>query len=365
MQADDKRMGLLVVGTGFLGAQRAAAARLTSRFRLVAVTDADPTTAEEVAARHGVVAVQDIRDGLASQGVDAVVIATPHGDHADAIRLALEAGKHVLCEKPLTVRSDEARTLAMLADESRLRLATGFNHRYYPPVRDALELVASTAVGRVGSVRAQVGHLANHAFLQSWHTDVIRSGGGTLMDNGAHACDLIRQIVGEVVLAKGFVRQEIDRPAGCETEAFALFRNHDNAIAELHSSWSLRRGYLTLEIRGGEGFLKVETAPWRLTGTLSDGRTIDRRYLSERVRDRLHRIRHGCETSIVAELEAFGSTCAGVPGSHATGWDGCRVTEMIQAVYQSDRLGDEVHLKPPLLHLPATSRRRALQERRR
>jgi predicted dehydrogenase len=363
MDANGKAMGLLVVGTGFLGAQRAAAAFRTKRLRLVAVTDQDPASAERVASRLGVVAVPDLEVGLDSGGVDAVVIATPHADHVDAIRLSLEAGKHVLCEKPLTVRPDDARILATLADDSRLRLSTGLNHRFYPPVIDALALVSSWAIGRVESVRAEIGHLATPEFLQSWHTEVSRSGGGTLMDNGPHACDLIRRFLGEVVLAKGFVRQDVHLPAGCETEAYGLFRNHDNAVAELRASWALRTGYLTVEVRGSEGFLRIETAPWRLTGSLADGRQLDRKYLRERVAERVHRARYGCERSIVRELDAFASPSDGQPRPGATGWDGCRVTEMIQAVYQSDRTGDEIHLKPLLIHLPSSSRRRALRER--
>ena len=231
----------------------------------------------------------DLEVGLESGGVDAVVIATPHGDHAGAVRRSLEAGKHVLCEKPLAIRSEEARALATLADERRLKLATGLNHRFYPPVRDALALVSHWSIGRVESVRAEIGHLASPEFLKSWHTEVARSGGGTLMDNGPHACDLIRRFLGEVVLAKGFVRQDVQLPAGCETEAHGLFRNHDDAVAELHASWKLRSGYLTVEVRGSEGHLRVETAPWRLTGQLADGRRIDRRYLADRVAERVHR----------------------------------------------------------------------------
>lgn len=367
MDADGKAMGVLVVGTGFLGAQRAAAALRVGRLRLVAVTDRDPALAERVAARFGVVAVPDLEVGLGSGGVDAVVVATPHGDHAGAVRRALEAGKHVLCEKPLAIRSEEARSLATLADERRLKLATGLNHRFYPPVRDALALVAQWSIGRVESVRAEIGHLATPEFLGSWHTEVARSGGGTLMDNGPHACDLIRRFLGEVVLAKGFVRQDVHLPAGCETEAHGLFRNHDNAVAELHASWALRSGYLTVEVRGSEGHLKVETAPWRLTGRLADGRRLDRRYLLDRVAERVHRVRFGCERSIVRELEAFASGAGAGAGGQArpgaNGWDGCRVTEMIQAVYQSDRTGDEVHLKPLLVHLPSGARRRAIRDR--
>jgi predicted dehydrogenase len=363
MDSDEQPMGLLVVGAGYLGIRRAAAAMRTKGLRLVAVTDVDAARAEAVAARFGVVAVPDLDTGLESGGIDAVVIATPHADHADAIRRSLEAGKHVLAEKPLTIRADDARALATLADESRLRLATGLNHRFYPPVRDALAFASSNAIGRVEGVRSEIGHLATPEFLQSWHTDISRSGGGTLMDNGPHACDLIRRLLGEVVLAKGFIRQDVHLPNGCEIEAHALFRSHDNAVAELHASWALRAGYLTVEVRGSEGHLKVETAPWRLTGVLADGRKLDRRYIAERLFDRTHQLRFGCEMSLVRELEVFAGPTGNHPRPAATGWDGCRVTEMIQAVYQSDRTGDEIHLKPLLVHLPSGGRRRAIHER--
>lgn len=363
MDADGKVMGVMVVGTGFLGAQRAAATLRARGLRLVAVSDVNESSAERVAARLGVVAVPSLEVGLESGGVDAVVIATPHGDHAGAIRRSLEAGKHVLCEKPLTIRVEDARAMATLADERRLKLATGLNHRFYPPIRDALALVGQWAIGRVEGVRAQIGHRASLEFLKSWHTELALSGGGTLMDNGPHACDLIRRFLGEVVLAKGFVRQDIQLPSGCETEAHGLLRNHDGAVAEIHSSWALRTGYLTVEVRGSEGQLRIETAPWRLTGQLADGRAIDRRYLADRVAERVHRLRFGCEQSIVRELESFASNVPSQVRPGATGWDGCRVTEMIQAIYQSDRTGDEVHLKPLLVHLPSGARRRAIRDR--
>ncbi len=124
MDARRGTMGLLVVGTGFFGARRAAAARLTSKLRLVAVADRDPASAERVAARLGVVAVPDLAVGLESGGVDAVVIATPHADHAEAVRMALEAGKHVLCEKPLATTAEDAAAMVRACDAAGVQLWT-------------------------------------------------------------------------------------------------------------------------------------------------------------------------------------------------------------------------------------------------
>jgi predicted dehydrogenase len=360
MDANGLGVGFLVVGAGFLGAQRAAAAMVARGCRLVAVCDRDARAAHAVASQHGVRVDEDYEAALGWPGVDAVVIATPHADHYEQARQALEAGKHVLCEKPLTIRPDHARTLALRADELRLRLATGLNHRFYPPVRDALGLVSRWAIGRVDLVRAEIGHTASPEFLASWHTDVARSGGGTLMDNGPHACDLIRRFLGEVVAAKGSVQNHV-RP-GCELEAHGVFRDFDRGVGEVRSTWTKPAGYLTVEVRGSTGHLRIETAPWRLSGVLEGGKRIVKRYLTERLAERRFRGLFGCERSLVRELEAFVSTPWGQPRLEATGWDGCRVTEMIDAVYQSDVSGEEIALKPLLVHLASRSRRRLYRE---
>ncbi len=345
MDANGKAVGFLVVGVGGMGAQRAAAATVANGCRLVAVVDCDEARAHAVAARHGVAVATSLRAGLELPGVDAVVIATPHSDHAGSVRSAMEVGKSVLCEKPLAIDAAAARNLAEQADAARVRLATGFNHRFDPPVRDALRLVNDWSIGRVEGVRAVIGHKASAEFLGGWHADVARSGGGSLMDHGPHACDLIRRFLGEVVAAQGLVRHGMDLPPGCESEAFALFRDHDRGIAELRTSWAHETGYLTVEVRGSLGSLRVETAPWRLTGTLAGGVRIDRRYLGDRIGERAFRRRHGCQRSLVRELEAFVSHGAH-PRPGGTGWDGCRATEMIQAVYRSEAEAREVALDP-------------------
>jgi predicted dehydrogenase len=360
MDANGLGVGFLVVGAGFLGAQRAAAAMVARGCRLVAVHDRDGRAAQSVASQHGVRFADDFEAALGSDGVDAVVIATPHADHYEQARRALEAGKHVLCEKPLAIRADQARALAMKADELGLRLATGLNHRFYPPVRDALALASRWAIGRVERVKAEIGHVASPDFLASWHTDVACSGGGTLMDNGPHACDLVRRFLGEVVSASGTLLDQV-RP-GCEREANAVFRDQDRGIGEVRSTWTNPNGYLTIEVQGSVGHLRIETAPWRLTGLLDGGKRVSKRYLTDRFAERRFRGLFGCERSLVRELEAFVSTPWGQPRLEATGWDGCRVTEMIDAVYRSDLTGNEIALEPLHVNLPSRPRRREYRE---
>ncbi len=360
MDANGLGVGFLVVGAGFLGSQRASAAMIARGCRLSAVHDPDVRAAVAIASRHGARVALDYESALGWDAIDAVIVASPHADHYEQVRLALDAGKHVLCEKPLTVRPDQARDLALRADANGLRLATGLNHRFYAPIRDALALVGRWAIGRVERVRAEIGHVASPEFLASWHTDVARSGGGTLMDNGPHACDLVRRFLGEVVAARGFLHNHIH--PGCELEAEAVFRSVDQATGEVRSTWTRPSGYLTIDVHGSQGQLHIETAPWRLTGFLDGGKRVSRRYLTERLSERRYRGLFGCERSLVRELEAFVSTPWGQPRQEATGWDGCRVTEMIDAVYRSDLKGSEILLSPPALPLPPRTRRRIYRE---
>ena len=363
MNAQGRQVGFLVVGAGFLGARRAAAIAAVRGSKLVAVCDLDGTAANSVAARHGAEAVENFQEALKRPDIDAVVIATPHSYHFPQALAALEAGKHVLCEKPLAIDPDHGRLLAQRATELRLHLATGFNHRFYPPVADALSLVDARAIGRVEEVRAEIGHQASAQFLKSWHTDVARSGGGTLIDNGPHACDLIRRLLGEVVAAKGYRGESPDLPRVCEIVAYALFRDSDQGFAQLRSSWKQPSGYLTLDIHGSDGWLRVETAPWHLRGVLANGRRIGRAYILDRVAERLFRKRFGCERSLLQEIQAFIAPSGNPPCLAASGWDGCRATEMIDAVYRSHETGEEVRLNPPPIDLPSSSHRNALAGR--
>lgn len=357
MDAARELLGVAVAGVGFFGALRASAARYCWNTRLVGVYDRDRDQAGEVASRLKTTAFRTFDDLLRSSEVGAVVIATPHADHVAQAATAIRAGKHVLCEKPLTIDAADARTLAMLADECKVRLATGFNHRYFPPVCDALTLVSSWAIGRVESVRIEIGHMATLEFLEGWHADPKRSGGGSFIDNGPHACDLVRKFMGEVTAVKAYVQDVIGLPEGCESEAYALFRNHDRAIAEVRSSWTLPRGYLTIEIRGGQGWLRVETAPWRLVGKLADGRSLAHKYTLARARERLIAALSGCESSLISELGDFAERDLSRLRANATGWDGSRVAEMVQAAYESAHTGMEVELQPPIVHTPHQPRR--------
>lgn len=363
MKRSPNEFGVAILGAGFLGTQRAAACRAIDGVRLVGVVDVDVARARMIADRFRCLHSNTRSDALNWPGVDGVVVATPHDDHAAAIQQALLAGKHVLAEKPMTIDPLEGRALEALAVERGLRLHAGFNHRFYPPVRDALRIARDGQLGALQSVRLTIGHKASAGFLHGWHANPKRSGGGSFIDNGAHACDLARLFLGDPEAVKGYTRYSPGLPAGIETEAFALFRARSGAVGEIRSSWSLESGYLTIELRGEAGYLRVETAPWRLTGRIDGNQRVNHNYIIERAGHLWFRRRTGCERSLVCDVRALAGAAQNAPVSTATARDGHRASEMIEAFYRASESGEEVFLEvnPPVA---ASRPLKSLEEKR-
>jgi predicted dehydrogenase len=154
-------IGLGVVGAGYWGPNLVRAARATSALRLEWLCDLDLQRAQAVLDRYTAVrATSSYETVLADPAIDAVAIATPAATHFDLVRAALEAGKHVLVEKPLTASSAEAEKLALLAERSGLVLMCDHTYCYTPAVRRIRELIRAGEIGDVqfvDSIRVNLG----------------------------------------------------------------------------------------------------------------------------------------------------------------------------------------------------------------
>ncbi len=203
-------------GTGaFIGAVHRIAARLDDRYELVAAAlSSDPTRAATSAAALGLDPARshaDWRELLRSEaarpdGAEVVAIVTPNHLHAPIASAALEAGLHVICDKPLATSLAEARALVALAAERGRLLALTHTYSGYPMVRHARELVRSGALGTIRLVQAEYqqdwlatpleqGAAANAQ--AAWRTDPARAGpAGCLGDIGTHAWQLAAFVTG-------------------------------------------------------------------------------------------------------------------------------------------------------------------------
>lgn len=256
---DKVRIGL--IGCGGIGVLRAQALAKNAAFRLTAVADVDAQRASAFAAQYKAASEKDWAAMLRRPDVDAVIISTPPDSHAEIAIAALQAGKHVLCEKPLARTPEECRQMLDAAQSSRRTLATGFNYRFYPSVMKAREFFDSGAIGDLDHIRSYTGYSAS-AHHQAWLHDVGIMGGGTLRDNGIHLIDTTLYFLGDPVDVQGYGTSLVWNFPGCEDNGFALLRNAQGKIATLQSSWTEWTGYkFSLEIYGTKGCIRVRCFP--------------------------------------------------------------------------------------------------------
>jgi len=191
--------GIAIVGTGMIGAVHRRAALLAGAdIRGVAASSAQ--RARDVAQAWGVPrAYRDIEEVVADPQVQVVHVCTPNHLHRPMAQAALEAGKHVVCEKPLATTLEDARALAALASANALVATVPFVYRYHPVVREARARIAHGDLGPL--------HLIHGSYLQDWLLDPASNnwrvdpalGGASRVfaDIGSHWCDLVEWVSGE------------------------------------------------------------------------------------------------------------------------------------------------------------------------
>jgi predicted dehydrogenase len=221
----DGALGVGMVGYAFMGRAHSQAWRTVGHFfdlplrpRMSAICGRDAAAVAAAAERLGWPATEtDWKRLIERDDVDLVDVCTPGSSHAEISIGALEAGKHVLCEKPLANTVEEARAMAAAAATAAargVRAMTGFNFRRVPAVALARELVAAGRLGAIRHVRgAYLGnHLLDPEFPLVWRLQAEHAGSGALGDLGAHAVDLAQYLAGDRIagvsaLTETFVRE--------------------------------------------------------------------------------------------------------------------------------------------------------------
>jgi predicted dehydrogenase len=198
-----------MIGHGFMGAAHSQGWRVAPRFfdlpseiEMSTVVGRRADAAAAAAERWGWTgSATDWREVIARDDIDLVDIVTPGDSHAEIAIAALEAGKHVLCEKPLANTVEEAEAMAAAAEKAFARgvlAMVGFTYRRVPAVGLAKQLVAAGKIGRIQQVRAAYlqDWLADPESPLTWRLDKSLAGSGSLGDIGAHAIDLSEYVTG-------------------------------------------------------------------------------------------------------------------------------------------------------------------------
>jgi predicted dehydrogenase len=213
-----ERLRVAVVGLR-MGQGHLEALKGHPRAQIVAVCDPITERADEMAASYGARAYADYATMLDAEGLDGVCIATPNRLHAPMVSEALRRGLHVMCEKPLTLDTAEARALLEQARAAGLTHSTNFSNRPNPAVRYVKEQIENGMLGRVYEIHLTYlqDWLSDASAPYTWRNSAAEGGSGALGDIASHMLDLSRLFIGEVASVSAdtaVVTPERTRPDG-------------------------------------------------------------------------------------------------------------------------------------------------------
>jgi predicted dehydrogenase len=239
--------------------------------RLVAIAGRDEAGVQEAAKRYGYEkAYTDWHQLLTDPDVQLFDNGGPNNMHAEPSIAAAQAGKHVICEKPLARTAAEARQMLDAVTQAGVKHMVAFNYRFVPAIRQAYELIRSGKLGRIYHFRAVYLQewIMDPNFPRVWRLDKALAGSGALGDLGAHIIDLARFLVGEPASLMAGTRTFITErplPNGQGTgkvdvdDAFAALVEFENgAVGTLEASrFALgRKNYEVFEINGENGSIR-------------------------------------------------------------------------------------------------------------
>ena len=245
-----------VIGCGLIGRKRVTAFGKSAP--VLYTCDLDAARAADLAKIvPGCAAVTDFRIALADARVNAVIVSTLNASLAPIALAAVEAGKHVLIEKPGALNAAQLRALQAAAAKADVRVRLGYNHRFHPALQKARELIDRGELGPLMFLRARYGHGGRKGYDREWRSDVAQSGGGELIDQGVHLIDLAGWFLGDFPTVEGhaatyFWDMKVD------DNAFLSLRTAAGQTAWLHVSCSEWKNLFSLEIYGRNAKLAID-----------------------------------------------------------------------------------------------------------
>src|SRR5256886_5994470 len=242
-----KELRFGIIGTGWPGQQHAIALAAIPDVQLRSCADTNSERLRSFAETYRLESsFEDYQELLRDRDLDAAIICLPNFLHFPASLAALEAGKHVFCEKPPTTNAAEMKVLRDEAEKRGLIYFFGRQFRFTPAVRTARDIIAEGRLGEIYRARASwIRSRGIPAGIGLWFTDKKRSGGGALIDIGLHALDTVWYLMGTPrpvsISAKVFrnFAHFVSVPIfDVEDEAHAFIRFANDTFVELETSWA-------------------------------------------------------------------------------------------------------------------------------
>jgi predicted dehydrogenase len=221
-----------VVGMGWWGKIIVPLIKRSSKLSVSKVVEVNPAGIADFAKQHGVEVVTDFESVLRDSGIDGVVLCTPHTQHTDQIVAAANAGKHVFCEKPLSMTRADVLRAVEAVNRNKVTLAVGHERRFEPPIMELMRVVKSGELGVPLQVEANFNQ---DKFLSlpadNWRLSGKEAPAGPMTATGIHLLDLSVGIFGEAERAYASVKQLGSQLVNGDTLAILVsFKNGGHAL---------------------------------------------------------------------------------------------------------------------------------------
>ena len=341
-----------VIGAGGVATRRTIPEGImaAANAELAAVMDADEKRAKQVSEQFGgVPCFYSEDDLLARPDVEAVYIATPTYVHGAQTVGALEAGKHVLVEKPVAMSTEEALQVKAAAEGKGLKLGTGFMMRHHGAHKKILELVESGSLGKLVMGRAQLS-CWYPPMEEAWRQDPELGGGGSFIDMGNHCIDLLEMFLGKVVEVSAFTANLV-HDYRSEDSAAVLLRFESGALGFADNFFNIpdNASKNVLELYGSNGSVRCEGTVGQTPGGSVEVVLVERAggYAAQQERS-------GAGTKTLqfeevntyrAEIEDFSAAIERDREPAVTYDDGIWSMKVCDAAYQSARTGRTVKVE--------------------
>lgn len=255
-----KKVRFALIGSGIIADLHARVISMMQDAILVGVYNANISSAEKFANKYGIKVFNSFKSLLESNDVDCVCICTPNKFHTEQAVAAMRSGKHVVCEKPMSITLKEADEFIRTANETGVKTCIISQFRYSDATQEVMRAIKENAFGKIVSASLQMNYFRSHEYYASqttrgtWEVD----GGGCLMNQGIHGIDIFRYLMGPFNNLKAFIKTQT-RNIEVEDSAVAIVQFANGALGTIEGSTTSYPGYARrIQICGDKGSIVLE-----------------------------------------------------------------------------------------------------------
>lgn len=323
-------MNVGIIGAGLIGNKRAQALTQFKDDSTVAVCDINLAKARGLGKLVGCNYFTNPEKIFDNPEIDTVIVSTINKHLAPLSLQALQKGKHVLCEKPLGVNSEEIARCIKLSKKNNLVYKAGYNHRFHPAIFKAYKLVKQGKIGKLIFIKASYGHGARMGYDKEWRAQKELSGGGGLLDQGSHIIDLIIWFVNQKPTSiMASLKTNYWDIAPLEDNAFVIL-DFGKVTASFHTSWTQWKNEFVFEVYGEKGYVKIKG----LGGSYGKETLIYAKGIPGQPTEQETAQFEGSDNSWIDEWKNFKDAIRNPEKLLSSGEEGLSVFEIIEGVYQ-------------------------------